>query len=126
MAKIRITIAGTNVKEGEKSEKLRESLLKVAVTANPLAKTPTEAVKFFKNPLAVADGILSSGNPTDEICFYEIPEGSREESKVASYTLQNFSNRIRLTASAELYTGTIFTVKSDKQDNGKSEQESDW
>jgi hypothetical protein len=125
--KARITIDGVDSllknSKGLALDNARVAFLAIAKTANPLAKTAVNGAKFFADAVAVADGLMEMGKPDSVVCFYEIPEGKTVEKKSAEYTLANFAARVKLSASADLYTGTIFAdEKAEKSDDGKPEQ----
>lgn len=97
------------------------ALANVANTANPLAKTPTSAVKSasFKNPAAVKS-LLENLGPDAVIEFYT------GEEKKSEYKAPMFANRFAVSAGlfGEM-TGIIFGEKNEKpatQDDSQYEE----
>jgi hypothetical protein len=124
--KARITIDGTNILTEATKEAARVALLAVAKTANPTAKKAVNGAKFFTDASNVASKLGTMGKSDSVVEFYEMPEGKTAEKIAAKYTLQNFCNRLVLSATADNYSGEIFADEKTAKDNsGKPEQERD-
>lgn len=124
--KARITINETNVLTEDTKKDARVNLVTLAKTANPVAKTSVKSAAFFASPENVAAKLAAMGDENAVIAFYEIPDGKTDERKVAEYNLPKFAARLRLAATADSVTGTIFSdEKEEKTSDGKPTQDRD-
>jgi hypothetical protein len=139
LMKARITLNGQDILTDEKKAAARVALLAVAVRDNPVSKTASGAYRdengevrierigagFFSNAENVAAKLSEMGKPSDEVVFYEIPDGKTEETEAARGTLGTFVARLLVAANAKNLLMIVPVKKSDKPTGNKVAQDTD-